>query len=879
VTNPAIRLATEAQVLAQADPEKARQLADNALDQAQATHDYVAAAMAERALGLVETGLEHLPAAAHHLTRSIRYASRAGDAYRQAQARTSLALVLVQQGKAQRAQHELTVAETASRNTTDWGRYLNQRAAVHYHLGQLSQALVDFDDALADSRERNDQVNEARVLSNRALLLVEAGSFQAAARDFAQAAQLAHDAGQTLMAAGIEQNIGWLNARIGDIPTALNAYRRAELEYLRHGETLSTLLLDRCELELGARLLAEAQQSAERARNAAAEGGLLTSVAEADLCLAETRLLSGDPVGAARLARLAEIQFTRQRRKAWAALAHHTLLRARLQSGQADPATARRAALRSARLLDAAGWTERALEARLVAVELAVDLGRISQAEKELRGAAGALRSGPVSIRTRAWHARALVSLAQQDRRGALAAIRSGLETLEQYRAVLGATDLRAAASEHAVVFTRLGIRLALERNRAEEAFRWAELSRASALRIRPVRPPQDEEFAAELTMLRAVVSDISQRASSQPTTGLVQRQAALERAIRDRCRRARPDGLAQPHPPVSGDAVRGALGEQTLIEFIDQDGQLAAITVSDGPFRSWELGRTATAARNVDLALFHLRRLLRVGGPATSRRSVARALASTARQLEEQLLDPLKPVLRDRPLVIVPIGALQSLPWSILPSCRGRAVTVSPSATAWYEANGQAPGRGPVLLAAGPDLPGATAEVAALGALYPQAVQLPVPQATPARVIAALGTASVAHLAAHGRLRTDNPMFSSLVLYGGDLFVHDLEQLPSAPNRVVLSACDVGQSGLRPGDEVLGLAAAFLSLGTASLIAAVLPIPDQATTGVMTALHSKLAVGRSPASALAEVQQAGGMDGLTGIGIASGLICLGAAG
>ena len=315
----------------------------------------------------------------------------------------------------------------------------------------MGEALTDCDQALADSRHRNDVVNEARVLNNRALLGVERGSFRAAERDLTQAARAARRTGQTLMSAGIEQNIGWLHARTGDIPAALSAYRRAEEEYQRHGETLSTLLLDRSELELGARLLDEAGQSAERARAAAADGGLLTAVAEADSCLAETRLLLRRPCRSGQAGHDRRAQFTAQRRKAWAAIAHHTLLRARLQSGEVDPATARRAALRSARLLEAAGWTERALEARVTAVELAVATGRLNQADKELRAAAAALRSAPVSVRTHAWHARAMISLAQGDRRGAVAAIRSGVRTLEQYRAVLGATDLRAAASEHSV--------------------------------------------------------------------------------------------------------------------------------------------------------------------------------------------------------------------------------------------------------------------------------------------------------------------------------------------------------------------------------------------------------------------------------------------
>ena len=59
------------------------------------------------------------------------------------------------------------------------------------------------------------------------LLRVERGAFKAADRDLAQAARAARRSGQTLMLAGIEQNIGWLHARTGDIPAALSAYQRA----------------------------------------------------------------------------------------------------------------------------------------------------------------------------------------------------------------------------------------------------------------------------------------------------------------------------------------------------------------------------------------------------------------------------------------------------------------------------------------------------------------------------------------------------------------------------------------------------------------------------------------------------------------------------
>ncbi|MBV9822804.1 MAG: CHAT domain-containing protein, partial [Actinobacteria bacterium] len=344
----------------------------------------------------------------------------------------------------------------------------------------------------------------------------------------------------------------------------------------------------------------------------------------------------------------------------------------------------------------------------------------------------------------------------------------------------------------------------------------------------------------------------------------------ALERAIRDRSRQTPADGLTQPHPPVSVEEVRAELGEQALIEFLDLDGELAAIVAVDGAFGWYPLGGISDITRSVDLVLFHLRRLLRPSGPATTRASVAAALADAAGHLERRLLGPMAGVIGDRPLVIVPVGALQSLPWSVLPGCRGRPVVVSPSATAWHLAARQPRVAGAVLLATGPGLPGAVDEVAALARLYPHAVRF----TTPAQVADGLGSASVAHLAAHGRLRADNPMFSSLVLHGGDLFVHDLERLPRTPHRVVLSACDVGRPDVRWGEEVLGLAAAFLALGTSSLIAAVVPIPDRSTARVMTDLHTRMIAGRTPAAALAEIQQQ-----TDGVGIATGLTCLGSAG
>jgi CHAT domain-containing protein len=153
-------------------------------------------------------------------------------------------------------------------------------------------------------------------------------------------------------------------------------------------------------------------------------------------------------------------------------------------------------------------------------------------------------------------------------------------------------------------------------------------------------------------------------------------------------------------------------------------------------------------------------------------------------------------------------------------------------------------------------DVEAAAAEVAALARCYPDAVCLRGDAATAGAVSAALDGADLAHVAAHGRFRVDNPLLSCLELADGPLTVYDLEALARAPRCLVLSACDSGLSGVRPGDELMGLAGALFALGTRTLIASVIPVPDATTAELMLALHRHLQAGLPPAASLALAQQ-----------------------
>jgi CHAT domain-containing protein len=180
-------------------------------------------------------------------------------------------------------------------------------------------------------------------------------------------------------------------------------------------------------------------------------------------------------------------------------------------------------------------------------------------------------------------------------------------------------------------------------------------------------------------------------------------------------------------------------------------------------------------------------------------------------------------------------------------------------------------------VVVAGPGLPGATIEASAIAQLYPGCILLSGAAATAPMLTARMNGAAVLHLAAHGNMRSDNPLFSSLTLADGPLTVYELERLADAPHHVVLAACDTGRPHIVAGEELLGFGAALLGGGTATLVAPVMPVPDAATVPLMRSYHEGLRAGRSPAEALAAAQSGLDAEDTAGRAAAAAFVCLGA--
>jgi tetratricopeptide (TPR) repeat protein len=845
---------------------------------AQEQGDLEAAAVAGRVLGLAALHLGRVDTAVTYLESALLCATEVNSAELAAETRMTLAFALSRRGQMDAALDTVTVALSASAGVAR-ARALAQRGAIFQQLERFDDAEADYRSALPVLRDAEDWPWVTRVHTNRGVLRIYRGRLAAAEADLAQAEYLATARELDLQRAFAVENLAFLHIRRGDVPAALSRLDEAERRLAALGARAATVLLDRSELLLSVGLLPEAREAAESALEDLTRTRRRSARPQAQLLLAEALLQAGQVRSARVVATRARATFVRQQRPEWVALARLLVLRCRLAAGERVLPSAD-GVLEVAGRLDAAGWSLQAFDTRLLAARLLLQHGDATGARTLLADSVAHPRVAPVALRVRAWHAEALLRLAEGRRPAALSALRTGVRLVEEHQATLGATDVRSSVSSSRAELVTLGLDLSLGAGRPRDVLLWAERGRATALLTRPARPPNDPELAERLGELRGVVAALEEaRAAGRPLEALTRHQLQLERSVRDLARRSSQTGrtgVRAVHP--SPDALAAALEDRALVEFVEHDGSFLAISVVDGQVRLDQVARADAVLPLLDHLQFALRRLTRTSAPAVSVTAAVELLGELGVRLDQALLAPLRRRLGDRPVVVVPTGRLQGLPWALLPTCAGRPVTVAPSAALWSLAAARPRRAGPVAAVAGPDLPAAVGEVGAVGRLYRGAGTLDGERASVDAVRAVLAGAGAVHVAAHCRLRTDNALFSSLRFADGPLTVYDLESLPGVPGLVVLAACDAARSVVQGGEELVGLAAAFLSLGTSTLVASMLPIVDSAAAGLMVALHAGISAGVPPAVALARVQsEALHEGGPAERAAAAALVCLGA--
>jgi hypothetical protein len=619
----------------------------------------------------------------------------------------------------------------------------------------------------------------------------------------------------------------------------------ADQGYRELGVRQSDFEIDRARMYLNAGLAGEARAMC----HAALQEVHLRPVKRAELLLAAAQadLADGDLDAAEVDGDLAGRLFVSQQRPVWAQRARLLSLQAQYLADHPDhrdlaarPLSAevtnaptyrrrQRRLFRASRELVEQMHTEQAPDlsvAQLLHGRIAHDAGRDDEARESFARAAAVRHSASGLSRSAGWLAAALLADLGGQRRALLHACRRGLDAVDEHRALLGDLELRALATRHGIELAALALRSAHERGDARAMLWWIERWRATALAAPRTRSTPDDDMDRLVAALRHATRRLDV-ADGPARESLRKERDRLELEVRRKHRRQRASGTQAATFDPQG--IGAALGDTVLVVIVSLDRTLSAITVADGRVRRRVIGPLEDALQEAKFARFALRRAAFGRVPDID--------AAAARLQKALLGDPAPPWSRPN-VVVVPPADLLTAPWGLLPVFADTTVTVSPSATLWASARGRRNTDGHIALVTGPGLSTGESEVTLLSPLHRGARAVGGEAATVAEALAILDGARLAHVAAHGTFRADAPMFSSLQLSDGPLTVHDLDRLERPPVEMVLSACDSGNAAPIGAYEALGLVSSLLAMGTAAVLASVVPVNDRATIGVMRDVH-----------------------------------------
>ena len=736
-----------------------------------------------------------------------------------------------------------------------------QRGVVQNIAGDWSAALDAYERAMPGfvAAGRSDFV--AQILHNQGYIYSQTGRLDEAERVLEEARSIEEESGLLLELAGTDHNLGLIASYRGDIPEALRRLTASDEIHMRQtGEQLPRHV-SRCEVLLSAGLFHEAYELAKKIARGARQRGRADDEADALLVAARAGLLSGEVNQAIDLASRAKKAFSAQQRFARAPQADLVSIEARtVRDGSSQDLYVE--CLSSYRALGKAGLPVAAERARILAAQMAVELGDLTTAGDLLENERS--YAVPVEIRIQDRLATAKLRMARGDGRGAAAAALSGLHALEVYRSGIGASDVRVGMDRLGRDLAEVGLSLAVSSGRPRRIFRWIERTKARALLYPPVVPGKDHPSHEALVELRRLTAELRASPDDGRDGRLLRRQRHLQEELRRRARLEQADGPVR--KSFSLDRLTTELGDSKLLELGIVAGQLVGVTIESGRFRFHQIGEASKIEKEAARLRSHLRRTTRLNrGSSSAREAVGLFARAVLGGID----------FEGGPVVVVPPGSLMAVPWAVLPPLVGCSVTVAPSAELWLEAHEREASSSRVVLAAGPDLEHAEAEITELLALHPEAVVVAGDGQLGSFSAEARG-AGLVHAACHASFVPENPMFSSLHLHDGDLNVYDMERIGEPPDLMILSACDSGFSETRPGEEITGLAAALLSMGSRSVVASVGLVPDSAATrSLMVSFHRGLVDGLPPSQALSAAQ-ANFIDDEAGYLAAASFICVG---
>lgn len=457
------------------------------------------------------------------------------------------------------------------------------------------------------------------------------------------------------------------------------------------------------------------------------------------------------------------------------------------------------------------------------------------------------------------------------------ARLEAAIDLLEAQRQALPGDELRSAFFADRLAPYQARLRLALADGDAAAALvqaeRWRARSLGELLAGEAVGASAASAADAAADAWRERVRWLTLRVQRERLDGgdAAAAEAALraaEQALMQQLRRQRLDSgeptTAAPQP-LDLPALQAALRPgDALLEYVALDDELMAFVVTPTAvtltrrLAAWPTVLAAWRAARMQLqALRHGAALVQGHLGQLTARAQARLQA-----LQALIWSPLRPQLHGvRRLLLVPHGPLAGVPFAAFDAfeagAEGPVLAIAPSAALALRGLARPPraARRVLAIGAADRLPQARAEALAVAAAYAEGEALVDDRATLAGLRARAAGADVLHLAGHASFRADNPRFSALYLHDQALTGLDAERLPLDGATVVLSGCETAVAEADAGNELAGLARAFLVAGAARVVASLWPLHDDDAAAFASAFHARLRAGDGTAAAVHAAQ------------------------
>lgn len=463
----------------------------------------------------------------------------------------------------------------------------------------------------------------------------------------------------------------------------------------------------------------------------------------------------------------------------------------------------------------------------------------------------------------------------------AISAYEQAIDTLEQLQTHIMAEYRVDFLVDKQYVYEEI-VALQIESGQITQALDYAERAKSRALlemianhvNVRALLTTQDETVLTQIETLRRRLGELyrqhwqedsnqSERRVSLPLRQeITDVESALAQAWHTALINCTPSERAL-YRPLSADEIMAHLDANTLLlEYFSVGDEQFVFLISHQTIEVHSLGHVRQQIvqahqfykLNCD-SLAHL--------PQSLLPQFTQDACVQLQQLHDLLIQPIKDTLSSfERLIIVPHGELHHLPFHAFHDrtqflIQNHAISYLPCAALLSQTTEE---RRPITHtisfghAGEGELTGTVPEANMVATLFDGATYTN-EEATRDAFMTVAPNADLIHCAMHGQFQPHNPLFSNLIFHDDAVVALDVFDLRLQAELVTLSACQTGQTTVGGGDEILGLARAFLYAGASTLLLSHWHIEDTITPRLMDTFYRHIQTGTPIDKALQHAQ------------------------